>query len=154
MRFFHWIDAMLQPQPPARLRVPHALVSADWLDPVPPPELLQEEVDVQGGLIAGDAEPKEDLQHRLVGHPDPCLSTSNLSQTGASLWTHDLIASWDLCINGSRILDAPSNCLSRGRHTPRKESGGGMSLTCHELGMFHEAWKAHPKIPSRSKENR
>jgi hypothetical protein len=74
MRFFHWIDAMLQPQPPARLRVPHALVCPDGLlPPVLSPQLLQEQIGVQDGLIVRDTERQEGLQSWLVGDPDPGL---------------------------------------------------------------------------------
>src|SRR5712691_1388184 len=67
------VRVMLQPQPPARLGVPEALVRPYGPATVPPPDLLEEEVGVQDGLVVRDAEPEEGPQSGLVGDPDPGL---------------------------------------------------------------------------------
>ena len=70
------VDAMLQPRPPARLRVPDALVRPDRLPPVPDPQLLEEEVGVRYGLVVRDAEVEERPKTGLERDPDPSLSSS------------------------------------------------------------------------------
>jgi hypothetical protein len=65
---------MLQAKGPARLGVPVTLVRPDGFPTIPVPELPQEEVSVETGLIVRDPEPEERLQSGLVGDPDPGLA--------------------------------------------------------------------------------
>ena len=102
-------------------------------------------------MIVRDPEPEERLQYRLVGDPDlgtalpiftmgsstkmvltSLLSTSNLSQIGASRWTHWLMASWDLPTRAQESATLSSNCSNTDRQTRSKEPAGGMS--------FHVPW--------------
>ena len=56
------VRVMLQPQPPARLGVPETLVRPYGPATIPPPDLLEEEVGVQDGLVVRDVEPNEALR--------------------------------------------------------------------------------------------